>query len=92
MPFRISAIVTALLLLTPCLAGCGESSQLDDAAKARIAREEAAADDVKKSIGEEKYNKLASDGDEDGKGLPPHAVFSKMEQAKQRERQSKKAR
>lgn len=85
-------MVTAVLLWATCLAGCGESSKLDDAAKARLAREEAAAEDVKKSIGEEKYNKLASDDDEDGKGLPPHAVFSKMEQAKQRERQSKRAR
>jgi hypothetical protein len=72
----------ALLLLTPGLVGCGESGELDDQAQARLAAEQAAADQLKQKIGEEKYNELQSDGDEDGKGLPPHAVLQKMEQAK----------
>jgi hypothetical protein len=71
----------AVLLFTLCLTGC-QDAELDDAAKARLAAEEKAAEDLKQKIGEEKYKELQSDGDEDGKGLPPHAIFSKMEQAK----------
>ena len=47
-----------------------------------MAAEQKAADELKQKVGEEKYKQLQSDGDEDGRGLPPHAVFSKMEQAK----------
>lgn len=75
------SMFAAVLLFTLCLTGCQET-ELDDAAKARLAAEEAAAEGLKQTIGEEKYKELQSDGDEDGKGLPPHAVFSKMEQAK----------
>jgi hypothetical protein len=73
---------TAVLLFTLCLIGCQKAGELDDAATARLAAEEAAAEDLKQKVGAENYEKLQSDGDEDGKGLPPHAVFSRMEQAK----------
>jgi hypothetical protein len=72
----------SVLLLTSCLAGCQESGTLEDDAQARLAAEQAAVDQLKQQIGEEKYQELQSDGDEDGKGLPPHAVLSRMERSK----------
>jgi hypothetical protein len=75
-------VLASTLLLTLCLVGCGNSGELDDDAQARLAAEQEAVDQLKQQVGDEKFEQLQSDGDEDGKGLPPHAVFSKLEQAK----------